>query len=388
MQIIENAYQNDSTDNRLDENCYRDALRTMSQRVNVPEVGELADATLAEMKDRMMIPDTTCYGAAVLAWKNVAMARECDDREKAVRRTMELLEEMTKAFHRTTTVTVKPTTENYNHVLEALTVSKSSKAPDRAEILLSALEGVLHEKVDENSEEEAHKTFENANVGPIAESYKHVLDILRNSKSGDKMNHAIDVLNRMKARRGVLQQSSTEESFVGVYSSFIRVCANSYVKDEEIRMKMMAMALRAVEDMRLEGLQPDSSTYTALLEAGHQLMSDGKDRQKVLENVFLRACEEGYVNQNFLELFKSSASTHLFSKLVVAHSREVEKMKVVPESWTRNVKGFVANVRGGRKVLPLSIEGKFTFTKAASEYKMRKLRMQHNRQMLQGGRTK
>ena len=63
-------------------------------------------------------------------------------------------------------------------------------------------------------------------------------------------------------------------------------------------------------------------------------------------------------------------------------------MKVVPEVWTRNVTGFLANVKGGRKVLPLSIEGKFTFTKAAAEYKMRKLRRQDNKKMLQGGRMK
>jgi hypothetical protein len=371
----------------------------MSRRVNVPEVGELADATLVEMKDRMMVPDTACYGAAVLAWKNVATARETDDqeeaidRERAVRRALGLLQEMTKAYHRTTKVTVKPTTENYNHVLEAITVSKSPKATNHAEMLLSALEDVLHGKGtsenDETLELEEGESPENANVGPNAESYKHVLDIWRNSRSSDKVTHAIDLLDRMKERREILQRSSSEESFVEVFSAFIRVCANSGVKDEGLRMKVMTTALRSVEDMRSQGFQPDSSTYTALLEAGHQLMPEGRDRQRVLENVFLRACNEGYVNQNLLEQFKLAASTYLYSNLVVAHSIEVENMKVVPESWTRNVKGFLANTKEGRKVLPLSIDGKgFTFTKAAAEYKMRKLRRQHNKQMLQGGRMK
>jgi hypothetical protein len=66
----------------------------------------------------------------------------------------------------------------------------------------------------------------------------------------------------------------------------------------------------------------------------------------------------------------------------------VEHMKVVPEEWTRNIQGFLANTKDGRKVLPLTIDGTFTFTKAAAEYKMRKMRKGHNRQMLQGGRMK
>ena len=70
----------------MDEQCYRDALITMSKRVNVIEVGELADATLTEMKDKMMIPDTACYGAAILAWNHVATARESPDRGQFGRR--------------------------------------------------------------------------------------------------------------------------------------------------------------------------------------------------------------------------------------------------------------------------------------------------------------
>jgi hypothetical protein len=353
----------------------------------------LADTTLAEMRDRMMIPDTTCYGAAVLAWKNVATARECDDREQAVRRALDLLQEMTRAYHRTTAITVKPTTDNYNNVLEAITVSKSPKATDHAEMLLSALEGALHNTMDtfDDGDDlglEKQESTKTANVGPNAESYKHVLDIWRHSKKSSKVAQAVEVLQRMKDRRDVLRQSSTEQSFVEAFSAFIGVCANSGVKEEALRTKVMTMALRTIDDMKALGLQPDSSTYTALIEACDQLMPEGRDRQRVLENIFLRACEEGYVNQNVLEQFKLAASTYLYSKLVVAYSREVEHMKVVPEEWTRNIQGFLANTKDGRKVLPLTIDGTFTFTKAAAEYKMRKMRKGHNRQMLQGGRMK
>jgi hypothetical protein len=379
LQIIDNSHQKGLTKNQADESCYRDALITMSRRVNVPEVGELADATLAEMKDAMLFPDTECYGAAILAWKNVATGRECDDRESAVRRTLSLLQEMTKAYHRTTTVTVKPTTKHYNHVLEALTISRSPKATNNAEMLLTALEEAATNNNDENWQE--------ASISPNAESYRLVLEVWKNSKSANKVPHALNILQRIMKRNDLtIEGSSSQLSYVEVFGAFIDVCASCLAKQDS--RKLMTLALRTVEDMKSLGLHPDSTTYTALLGACHNLIPDGKERQKILGNIFSKACKEGYVDQNLLEQFKHTASTYLFSKAVVSYSREVEKMKVVPESWTRQAKGFQANIKGGRQILPLSIEGKFTFTKAAAEYKMRKLRRRRNQLTLQGGRMK
>ena len=105
-----------------------------------------------------------------------------------------------------------------------------------------------------------------------------------------------------------------------------------------------------------------------------------------MENVFVQCCGEGYVDQSVLMQLQVSADTHLYTKLVVLPSREVEGTKVVPESWTRNIKEFMANTKLGRKVLPLSIDGKFTSTVAQKEYKMRKMRRRLNQRILQGGR--
>jgi len=140
--------------------------------------------------------------------------------------------------------------------------------------------------------------------------------------------------------------------------------------------------------MRDMNLTPNSICYAALMEACHNLVQNGQDRQRILENIFVRAAEEGVVDQMVVENFKMAASSYLYAKMVISSRREIENMKVVPESWTRNVQGYSANSKAGRQVLPLTIEGRFTFTKAAAEYKMRKLRRQSNKKMLQGGRTK
>jgi hypothetical protein len=385
LHIIDNAHRKGLTQDGLDEACYRDALVTMSQRVNVPEVGVLADTTLAEMKQAMLFPDTECYGAAILAWKRVATARECDDREAAVHRALELLQEMTKAYHRTTTVTVKPTMENYNHVLEALTVSKSAKATNHAETLLTALEDAHKAKDGSKVLDSSHgENVESANMGPNGDSYKYALDVWKNSKSSKKVPRALSILRGMMERQDLTLKSG--QSFVPAFSSFLDVCANC--GSEQDSRKTLTLALRTVEEMKSLGLRPDSTTYTALLGACNNLIPDGHERQKILKNIFSKACEEGLLDQNVLEQFKQAASTYVFAEAVIAHSREVEGMKVVPESWTRQAKGFQANTKEGRQVLPLSIEGKFTFTKAAAEYKMRKLRRRQNQKMLQGGRMK
>ena len=372
LQIMETAYQKGHINFRADLQCYRDALITMSRRHNVEDVGELADVTLKEMKDQMMHPDTECYRSAILAWKHVAMSRDSPFPEQAIKRTQELLREMTLAYHRTNQVLIQPTTEDYNNVLHAMTLSKTPNAASYAEGLFKTL-----------------KEESTIIGGPDAQSYQYMLGIWRNSRSPIKFTHAQQLLQ--EARGNYVDNenwTSNGGSIVDVFTSFVQVCGApnfSNKKDIQERTKIMTMALRILEDMRKLGLTPNSDTYTALVEAcDHLLPANGQERQSALENIFRRACREGFVNQSLLEHFKVAASSYLYAKMVVSKSLLMEDLKIVPESWTRNVKGY----REGKKVMPLSIHGNFTFTKAAAEYRMRKLRRRTNQKLLQGGRLK
>jgi hypothetical protein len=376
LEIMNSAYEKNLTYLRPDLQCYRDALITISRRHNIIEVGDLADDTLREMKSQMVYPDTECYRATILAWKHVAMIRDNPDPEQAVRRAQDVLEEMAEAYYRTTQVTVRPTTEDYNNVLQSLALSKSPKAIDHAKKLFKKL----------------HFPTSMLRVEPDAETYRLMLDIWRNSKSPDKLSHGIELLEEFKGKLDhdstLMAPSASCESVVAVFNSFIRLCGatSSSKKDVFQRSKIMNTALLSVEAMKALNLEPNCETYTALVEACDHLLpsSDSPERQQVLENVFQRACEEGFVNQGLLEQLKLAASTYLFTKLVVARSVQVEDIKVLPDSWTRNVKGF----NEGKKVMPLSIHGTFTFTKAAAEFRMRKLRSRTNQRLLQGGRIK
>jgi len=375
LEIMNMAYRKGLTPLRPDTQCYRDALITMSRRHNVADVGDLADETLKEMKENVVYPDTECYRAAILAWKHVAMGRDNPYPEHAISRAQDLLQEMVEAYHRTTVVTVRAMTEDYNNVLEALSLSKNPKATDRARKLFKELKDNVA-----------------SSGGPDPLTYRYMIEIWYNSRSADKLNRAMALIAELKTNVDTnelwKQSRSSRQNIVDAFTAFVRVCGtagSSKKKDLQDRTRIMTMALRSVEELKELGLSADSGMYTALIEAcDHLLPQNTPERQSLLENIFRRACEEGHVDPGLLEQFHLTASAYLYAKLVVAQSTQMEDIKVVPESWTRNVQGF----REGKKVMPLSIHGTFTFTRAAAEYRTRKLRRRTNQKMLQGGRLK
>lgn len=386
MQYMEDAFSKGFTQIRPDEQCYRDALITMSRKTYAPEVGEFVDRTLSSMKDRAIIPDNNCYSAAILAWKNVATNLEVDDRDASARRTLQLLREMILAYHRTTKVLIRPTVENYNHVLEALAVtSRTTKAVADAEMLLQAMEEASRD--NDPSPKDIGESF--PVLQPTIDTYRLVLDVWSKSKSPDKVPRAWNILKRLLGRidkLSTLENPEDQSAVVSVFNSFIKVCSRPSVDGEAERTKILKVALNSAEELQKMGLKPNAATYVALMIACQKLIREGVDRQRMLENVFRRCCEAGFVDQSVLSEFQSLASSYLYAKLVVAHSREVEGIKVVPESWTRNNTEFLVKTKEGRKVLPLSIDGKFTVTLQAKEHKMRNLRVRRNQRFLRGGR--
>jgi hypothetical protein len=336
------------------------------------DVGTLVDKTLQEMRENNMYPDTECYRAAIIAWKNSASKRDSNNTEECIFRAQQLFQEMSEEFHRTTVVTVQPSTEDYNHVLEALAFSKSPRAFANAEKLFYRLK------------ESAHLSG-----GPDPTSYRFLMSTLCNRRFPDKLSRASKVLKDLlqKTRENVdwVKDAAFKASLVDAFSAFIRVCGTAGSPDKTDGTRIMTIALRCLEEMKVLGLTPDSGSYTALIEAcDHLLPLDGQERQDVLERIFRRACYEGYVDAALLAQFRASATEYLYTNIVVANGTTVEEVRAVPQSWTRNVPGY----KEGRKNIPLSIQGTYSFTKAAAEYQARNLRRRKNQRILQGGRLK
>jgi hypothetical protein len=342
----------------------------MARPLNLPEVGKIVDKTLGDMKERMIVIDSSSYSAAIKAWRNVAASKNCNDREEAVKRSLELLHEMTKAFYRTTSTEVRTTRDNYNNALEALTYSKNKKMASLAETLLTAME-----------------KSDNADA-PDADSYSYVIDICRKATIRDRVKQAESVLKRFESRLPKIAKHSTADSLVNVYNNFIDICSDaSLEEDEVVRENTMKAVLKASESMRRQKLRANAGTYAAMIKACHNLIPFGKDQQRLAESLFRTCCDEGFVDQNVMYEFRACVSTSIFSEVVVNLSEEIEGgIKAVPQNWTRNAVGSSVQAKRGRTVLLLSIDGRFRSTVASKKLRMRKLSRRSNKRMLEGGR--
>ena len=416
LDMIEDKYQKGISDYRADLACYRYALMTIAlphhrgrrRSKTDPEIGELANDVLMEMKKRMIIPDSTCYGSAIMAWKNVAMMSNNGDddsnngsgKEAAIKRALDLLREMIRAYHQTTTTVIKPTIENYNHVLQCLSVSSNpTKAIEDAMTLLDELEQ------QQQKEESSTSTTDNSDViGPNAKSYTSMLRILRNQQehqpsgaaanNNDIVQQAVDLLKRMRSRFHYIRSHSSDMDIVKTYSEFIRVCGNSSSNNNDKNSKVMTNCLKVLEEMKSLNLHPDSNAYGALLETCEKLFSvsnkkgssSTKEREQILTTIFHKICDDGCVNSEILERFQNASSSYLYSKVVVSHSIDVDGISCVPSSWTRNNTKRISIQGVPQGVLPLTIDGRQLITKDDAESRMRKLRLRSNQKMLQGGR--
>lgn len=372
LNIMDMVYRKELTDLRPDTDCYRSALQTMSRKHLNSDVGELVDELLKEMKENNVFPDAECYRAAIVAFKNMASLKESTCREEFISRAYQLLQEMVEEYHRTTLVTVQATTDDYNHVLAALSLSADPKAADRAENLLEAL-----------------RESEGFSGGPIPTTFRFVLESWCRSRSFEKLDKASRVLDELILRAETVTEwfddPRSREDLVDAFSAFIRVCGTvgSSNRNTYGGIRIMKKALESVKSMRQMGLAPNAGTYAALIDACDHLLPR-EERQDVLEGIFRRACDEGYVDATLLAKFRTVATSYLYTKVVVANSELVEDTKTVPQSWTRNVPGY----KDGKKNTPLSIHGAYTFTRTAADYRARNLRHRTNQRVLQGGRMK
>jgi hypothetical protein len=124
--MINMIFRNELTRLHPDVRCYNGALATMAKCHEPDDVGTLVDKTLQEMRENNMCPDTECYRAAIIAWKNSASKRDSNNTEECIYRAQQLFQEMSQKFRRTTVVTVQPSTEDYN---KPLLMPKSSFFP-------------------------------------------------------------------------------------------------------------------------------------------------------------------------------------------------------------------------------------------------------------------
>lgn len=377
IRLMEYAYENGLTDFKPDLACYRCVLVAAAQRSGKPELGPMVDEVLVRMKELFLVPDASCFGAAIRTWKNVALYPDqlAEQRDASVRRALTLLTEMNIA-HNQSSMTVKPSVENINDVIEALAVSSNPRRTEQAERLLDSMEAAL--------------TDNSGNAAPNADTYKHVINIWYRKSDDDRISRARQLLQRLKENYPAMSRIGLkDDGFVGALNAFIGICSLSRARTEEEGMEILRQALSAIEMIRdLGGVKPDADTYSTLLQGCANLLPVGMERQLLIDRVFRLCCEEGMVDDNVLKTLLAAATEEQYSKLVIAASEDVEGTRMIPEEWTINALGGRVISADGRRAKPLSIDGTLTVTLAMQEFKMRRLRDKRNRNLLRGGRLR
>ncbi|CAB9522364.1 Pentatricopeptide repeat-containing protein [Seminavis robusta] len=377
LRIMEFAHAKSFCSVPVDETCYRHYLGALGRWSVVPEQGPLADKIINQLKDRQIVPDQDCYGAAIRVHKNTALnPLFAQSRETSITRAVELLEELSLAHHRTALRAIKPDTQNYNDVLEALSVSSRAVSKDVAETLITVMEKA-------SAEEGSDCDFR-----PNADSYKWLLAVHARSRDPDKVETARHVLERM-TETFAEDNNSRDESIVDLYNAFLDVCSSAAPLKDHSQPTILQESLKAVEELKSRySLQPNPQTYANLLRVCKNHLAVGKERSRIVETIFKSCRDEGLVDERVLRSLKSVASEDQYMDLVVSKSDLVEGKRMVPEEWTSNVGLDKIVSADGRKIAPLSVDGRFTITKAMKEYRMRKLRSKANQRVLQGGRLK
>jgi hypothetical protein len=375
LRLMDYALANGTTQVQPDYDCFRYLLLAATKRPLLPDLGSAADVVLSRMASRLMVPDTECYHAAIQTWTNAALNTDLlESRNASVKRVLELLSQMRVAHNQSSTVSVEPTTQIINKVLEVLSVSSHPRRMEQAELLLLEMEAALR--------------GDTIGPKPNAQTYTLVINIWRGSMSAEMVPRARAILRRMeKIFEQLPKGADKHDEIVGTFNAFIRVCAATEVKNADRGKEVLKDALAAFESLlTLEGFEPNAATYSNLLVACGSLVAPGRDRQMVIDKVFRICCDAGMVDDDVLLQLRAYATPEHFSKLVVAASEDFEGTRLVPESWTTNALGGRVVSADGRRTKPLSIDGKLTVTTAMQDFQMRRMTDKRNRNLLRGGR--
>jgi hypothetical protein len=329
------------------------------------------------MKTELIFPDTSCFESAMCVWKNCALHPEVpDERQTCLRRVALLLEDLRGAYVRSNadgTITV--TTNALNQVLECLRVSVHSQRAAQAEAILKEMEENLLK--------------DDMLAIPNVDSYRYVLDVYRTVDSVDRIPLAKTILLRCKDTilRGDVNKT-TRKNVTEVLNAFVLVCATTPTPiASQAGLSILREALYAVERYRSECLiLPNQNTYAYLLQAARELVGNSASSAKLIDQIFRLACQDGMVDSFLLKQLMEVATQEQYQQLVVNKSELVEDVKVIPESWSRNVLGGRVISADGRKIRPVTIDASEISTRAMQEFKMRRLRDKRNRRLLQGGR--
>ncbi|KAL7478614.1 hypothetical protein ACHAW6_004373 [Cyclotella cf. meneghiniana] len=119
-------------------------------------------------------------------------------------------------------------------------------------------------------------------------------------------------------------------------SCFINCCANVNGPSSEKRTALI-MAINAFEEMKkntnVHG-EPNQYTFGTMMKACIKLSSDPGEKIRLLESLFVQACNRGYLSSSVLGQFVRNTPSHVSAKAILAQGGSKRDL---PEKWYRHV---------------------------------------------------
>ena len=105
------------------------------------------------------------------------------------------------------------------------------------------------------------------------------------------------------------------EPNIYTYNAVLNACAYS-IGDNEEKMNVFKIASRTFADLTKSKIcEPDAITYGTFLRCCSSLMQSGKERDSIVEAVFMKCVKEQKLSEFVLTQIREAASKELYQKL-------------------------------------------------------------------------
>jgi pentatricopeptide repeat protein len=220
---------------------------------------------------------------------------------------------------------IQPDPTSYDTIINAFARDETPGSADRVWEFVKQLE---EEKLNGQSNFIATKF-----------SYSSVLNSY--ARASGKLDGGIHIVEKAKQVYDHMIQQVEEGKLIGgsdafANSSFLNCCANMNGPSGEKRQALV-MAINAFEELKknpnVHG-EANQYTYGTMMKVSNRLSSDPEEKTRLMENLFVQACNRGYLSSSVFGQFLKHTSPHVSTKAILAQGGTKREL---PSKWYRNV---------------------------------------------------
>ncbi|KAL7470325.1 hypothetical protein ACHAXS_010558 [Conticribra weissflogii] len=146
--------------------------------------------------------------------------------------------------------------------------------------------------------------------------------------SQDRVSQVLSLFEKME-EQGIKPNRVT-------FNILIKTCASVF-ENEDAKINALQVAISAFSSLESIGISADSITYTSMVNVIKHLVDDPDEKFNALQGLFLRSCEQGFLNQHIINVLAECTSADQFQAITGMSSVEtVPGVDTFPSEWSAN----------------------------------------------------